>query len=530
VRAWSLVGLLLSAPVLAQSTEGLHPDEWTQGRLVVTGGAAWRLAEQSRPGGQTVLLGFDAMGRAQATPMLTQLSASGAWFVHPWFGVAADVRVDPFTYTQAGTDGGVEGVVGLAGAAVAVVRWQPGPLFSAEGQAGWAVSSRPLIAEGATSPAAGRATFEEPVARTAVTTGPTAGVALNFDVSRALWLQVYGRLEGLIGVIGAEPYGLLSGLGATAGLQARVASFRVGPIELGVSLLAEAASSRLAQPGLDAMPDRSRVESWVIRAGAGVAATVRRPRPPAVDGPAPARGLTGRVLRADGAPVSGATVVVGATTLTSGADGRFEVTGLSPGTVSVKATAPGLRAASVQVVVADGVTETELVLETPTGPGRLTGVVRAAPDTPLKGAKVVSGAQATTTNATGAYALEAVGPGPVKVRVMLDGYAPADEAVQVPAEGTATLDITLEPATQRAKAKLRGVISSAAGPVAKATVRVVELRVRQAVKADGRFEIDVPGGRYTLVIEAPRHVTQTKQLEVADGDQAIFQIELEKVR
>ena len=74
------------------------------------------------------------------------------------------------------------------------------------------------------------------------------------------------------------------------------------------------------------------------------------------------------------------------------------------------------------------------------------------------------------------------------------------------------------------------VISSAAGPVAKATVRVVELKLKQAVKADGRFEVEVPGGKYTLVIEAPKHVTQTKQVEVADGDQAIFQIELEKLR
>jgi hypothetical protein len=73
-------------------------------------------------------------------------------------------------------------------------------------------------------------------------------------------------------------------------------------------------------------------------------------------------------------------------------------------------------------------------------------------------------------------------------------------------------------------------VSSATGPVAKATVRIVELKMKQVVKPDGRFEADVAGGKYTLVIEAPKHVTQTRIVEVADGDQAIFQIELEKTR
>jgi serine/threonine protein kinase len=49
-------------------------------------------------------------------------------------------------------------------------------------------------------------------------------------------------------------------------------------------------------------------------------------------------------------------------------------------------------------------------------------------------------------------------------------------------------------------------------------------------QADGRFEAEVLGGKYTLIIEAAKHVTQTRVVEVADGDQAIFQIELEKVR
>jgi hypothetical protein len=64
----------------------------------------------------------------------------------------------------------------------------------------------------------------------------------------------------------------------------------------------------------------------------------------------------------------------------------------------------------------------------------------------------------------------------------------------------------------------------------KATVRVVELKVKLAVKADGRFTADVPSGKYTLVIEAKGYVTQTKTVVVSGGDQAIFHTELERSR
>lgn len=64
----------------------------------------------------------------------------------------------------------------------------------------------------------------------------------------------------------------------------------------------------------------------------------------------------------------------------------------------------------------------------------------------------------------------------------------------------------------------------------KATVRVVELKLKLPVKPDGRFSADVPSGKYTLIIEARGYLTQTKTVEVSGGDQAIFHAELEKTR
>jgi hypothetical protein len=520
VRLCGLVVLLLTAPALAQNAVGLHADQWTQGRALFTLGAV------APPGTQTSATERFTVAN---TPVGLTQAFSGAWFFRSWFGVGADLRVEPFRHFPT-TQGqplpspsdmaeSTRRYLSVSGNVLGLLRWQPTLLFGLELQLGWAAGTRPLIIPG-------------PDVKGLFTTGPVAGVAVNLDLTRHVWLQLYGRAELITATTAVSPYGQLAGAGLTFGLQSRVASFSVGPVELGVGLFAEVNPSNLVGPeNVPGEAVRARVDSTLIRLGAGAVATLRRPAPDVVVEPGVTlRRLKGRVVKGDRSKVTGAAVTIGTVSRTSDATGAFEVADLAAGSYTVKATAPGLRAASVDVVVGSGVTETELVLEAPTGPGRVAGVVRAGPDQPLAGAKVVSGTQTVTTSATGAYTLASVGPGAVKVKVTLEGYAPADEVVQVPPEGEASLDVTLEPVAQRTKAKIRGVISSAAGPVAKATVRIVELKLKQAVKPDGRFEADVPGGRYTVIIEAPRHVTQTKTVEVADGDQAIFQIELEKVR
>jgi hypothetical protein len=324
-------------------------------------------------------------------------------------------------------------------------------------------------------------------------------------------------------------------------LSARYGFFDFGPFNVGLTLQADlvliAATKATA-------PDGSNTDNS-LRLTVGPSLVARAPRSAVGGGEVPqaiAPSVVGVVRGAQAQPLVGATVTAGSTKATTDENGRYELSGLAPGPATLTASAPGHKPATAQVIVTKGTpVERAFTLAPPTGPGRITGVVKAlAPSqppgatepvgAPIANATVTSGSASVTTNETGTFTLERVGPGPVKVKVTLQGYAAANEVVQVAPEATAQLDVMLEPVTARTKAKLRGVISSAAGPVAKATVRVVELKVKQAVKADGRFEADVPGGKYTLVIEAPKHVTQTRVVEVADGDQAIFQIELEKVR
>ncbi len=476
-------------------------------------------------------------------PIFASAALSGAWFFRSWFGVGTELRVDPvrFSFSPAssmgssGSDPSREtGTTFVAsGALLALLRWQPSGLLGFEAQVGWTGAQRPLVF-GA----------DMPRSVTFATMGGGVGLAVNLEPSRHLWLQLYGRFEYVAALqevlVASDPtslsgnYGQLSGSGWTGGLQARVASVAVGPVELGVGVLAELSAASLRGPDPNPGEFQSVVQGGPLRVGLGLAVQSRS-EPPAVLPPPPPpaapRQVRGVVIHADRTPVAGARVTLGSASVDTGADGAFEVADPPAGAQVVTATAAGLRPASVKVTVVEGVTRVELVLETPTGPGQLRGVIRAAPGTPLASATVVSGASQAVSQADGTYALEAVGPGPIAVRVTLPGYTPAEELLQVRPETIEELDVTLVPVAQGTKAKLRGVVSSADGAVSKAVVRVVELtRQKVPVKADGRFEFDVPAGKYTIVIEAPKYVTQTKRIEVAPGEQAIFQIELEKAR
>lgn len=70
---------------------------------------------------------------------------------------------------------------------------------------------------------------------------------------------------------------------------------------------------------------------------------------------APVPSVSGTVLvSATGTPVAGAQVSIGTTTVTTGADGRFTLTDLTPGTATLRAIATGFEAFETAITVASG--------------------------------------------------------------------------------------------------------------------------------------------------------------------------------
>jgi hypothetical protein len=170
--------------------------------------------------------------------------------------------------------------------------------------------------------------------------------------------------------------------------------------------------------------------------------------------------------------------------------------------------------------------------------GRIAGLVRAAPaiegdapGPPLADVIIsVAGKPVAKTDAAGAFTIDALPAGLVRLRVDRAGLRPVEEVVSVPAEGEARLEVTLEIAGGPVPATLVGLVRDDDGAPIVAQVQIVERRLKLVADERGRFRVALPPGRYTVIIEAPGFVTQRKMLLAAPGEQNIYNLDLHKER
>jgi hypothetical protein len=130
------------------------------------------------------------------------------------------------------------------------------------------------------------------------------------------------------------------------------------------------------------------------------------------------------------------------------------------------------------------------------------------------------------TGANGEYAFARAGPGLVNVHVKDARYNAVEEVVSVPSAGEGVLDLVLIPKAERRPSTVSGRIRSIAGKPVAARLKVPEAKLEVVANKDGLFEFKLPGGKYRLVIEADGFVAQSKTIDVADGDQALFYVDL----
>ena len=146
---------------------------------------------------------------------------------------------------------------------------------------------------------------------------------------------------------------------------------------------------------------------------------------------------------------------------------------------------------------------------------------------PVAGATVTAAGQRYTSDARGAVAIDGLPPGPVALGLAAEGHVPAEEAAAVVAGVRTPVTFTLAADREKAPARLTGVVRSrGTGKPIAAQLEIAEAKAKVAVDAEGMFRLDVPGGSYTVVISAPGYLEQKKQVKVASGDRAIFNVEL----
>jgi hypothetical protein len=450
----------------------------------------------------------------------TVVHLAGAYFFLPFLGVALDASFETFAIQGNDlvmTDANAQAKRQLLGARVlgaAAGRWSPWSWLGLELHLGYGGGVWPSIALDSKGNVQG-----VPIGWH----GPVVGVAVALEPEFPVGGQVFARLVPSLGGNVIRPLSL------SVGGQLHFLNLAAGELRAAIALDVELIVTGGSYDG----PPRRDFNETQLRFGLGLRMR-QQSAPPVTEVAAVQKSgngrIVGRVVFA-GAGLAGAKVSVGTLEATdTKADGSFEYPGVKPGQYLLRVVADGYLPAEQLVEVAPGEDAAVTVsLSKPAGPGRIKGVVRGEKEALVEGAEVaLEGQKPVKSQADGSYLLEQAGPGPVKVTVKAKGYQDAEDAAQVPPAGVATLDFTLNKQGERQKATVRGLVKSASGKPVRAAVKIAELPNQPVpVKADGRFMVQVPAGKYTLTIEAPGYVTQVKSLEVAEGDQAIFHCDLQ---
>jgi hypothetical protein len=157
------------------------------------------------------------------------------------------------------------------------------------------------------------------------------------------------------------------------------------------------------------------------------------------------------------------------------------------------------------------------------------GSTRAAAGAPLPDVTVsVVGGVVLTTDAGGRFELTGLAPGLARLQLRGEGLIAEEEVLFVPPDGEVAVEILLRPLESSRLAAVIGTLHSEAGPAADASVTVVELGLVVRPDAGGRFRLEVPAGRYTLLIEGPGFRAQRKPLTVGAGEHSIHNVLLER--
>jgi pimeloyl-ACP methyl ester carboxylesterase len=153
-------------------------------------------------------------------------------------------------------------------------------------------------------------------------------------------------------------------------------------------------------------------------------------------GPTPTATVSGFVRAAAGAVIEGASVKIGSAPVTTGADGRFELANLPPGSATITASAPGFDPRSETVSLNEGANAHDIVL-TPLPTATLSGVVKSAGGAVVEGASVKIGSATATTGADGSFGFQDLPVGSATIATSAPGFDSLSESVSLSAGANA---------------------------------------------------------------------------------------------
>jgi hypothetical protein len=162
-------------------------------------------------------------------------------------------------------------------------------------------------------------------------------------------------------------------------------------------------------------------------------------------------------------------------------------------------------------------------------PNSLTIRITDANGKPVPDAKVTlqtrNAAHEARADSDGKASFTGVPAGHATLTIERDGYEPLDRDIEIDPSRPTDIKVDLTP---RAQGQVRGLIRAFSGAGIAAKVRVEPLGAESKADAQGYFEIDVPPGKYEVVIEAPGYRPQRRTVEVQKDGVVVLNADLYK--
>lgn len=189
----------------------------------------------------------------------------------------------------------------------------------------------------------------------------------------------------------------------------------------------------------------------------------------------------------------------------SGGDGRFTLSGVTPGTYTLRVSKLGYepRQLVVTVVAGETVSFSDIALKAQALTASISGVVKTSSGVAIADVVVSVGTVSTATSSTGAYSLTGLSPGAAAITATKSGYQTVTASISFEAGVSYTFSPTLYTSNAPTTATLRGKLTDASSGAAIPGGTVTLGGVNKITAADGSFEYtNLGAGAFSLTASA----------------------------
>lgn len=243
------------------------------------------------------------------------------------------------------------------------------------------------------------------------------------------------------------------------------------------------------------------------------------------------RGLvTGQVTdETTGKPLESVTVTVGSTSTNTSAEGRYIVSGLTPGATTITASKTGYEPYSGTVTIDSETTALKsFAMKAAATSGSIVGMVTdQSTGAKLQGATVTAGQTSATTDILGCYQLTGIAAGEQTVSATRTGYKTAGVTVTVTSGKTTVCNIEMIPDGGNPPGAIAGLVTDKDWNVDLEDVIVSIGTLKTSTNDRGLYVLNgVQPGTYTITAQKTGYQNYSGTVEVKSGQVTAFPIEM----